>query len=209
MQPFPGTSLQLNFEGTPTGAGTFALTVQAKDGSNRVGQQSASITILPSVLVITDGLMQLGAVNQPFDHIVPTSGGTPPYSFNVSVGSLPQGLQLNASTGEVSGKPTTAGLYQFNIKATDTTAPTQFTFEKPYTLLVTPTVLSARNDTLANATPIFPGTYLASLSPYTDSAGNPSRIRITIPLLPMVAMFTASGLLLPRVPSRLRQILAW
>jgi hypothetical protein len=174
MQPFPGTSSQLNFEGTPTKVGIFPLTVQAKDGSNRTGQQSASITILPSALVITDGLMQLGAVNQPFDHIVPTSGGTPPYSFNVSVGALAQGLQLNASTGEISGKPTTAGLYQFNIKATDTTGPTPFTFEKPYTLLVTPAAVSARNDTLANATPIFPGTYLASLSPYTDSAGNPA-----------------------------------
>jgi large repetitive protein len=54
------------------------------------------------------------------------------------VGSLAPCLQLNATTGDVSGTPTTAGLYQFNIKATDTTAPTQFTFEKPYTLLITP-----------------------------------------------------------------------
>jgi hypothetical protein len=174
MQPFPGESAQLNFQGTPTQAGTFTMTVQAKDGSNRTAQQTGSITILPTALVITDGLMQLGVVNQPFDHLVPTSGGTLPYSFNVGAGALPQGIQLNASTGDISGKPTTAGLYQFNIKATDTTGPTPFTFEKPYTLLVTPAALPARNDSLANATPIFPGTYQASLSPYTDSAGNPA-----------------------------------
>jgi hypothetical protein len=118
MQPFPGESAQLNFAGTPTQAGTFHLTVQAKDGSNRTAQQSVSLNILPTALIITDGLMQLGAVKKPFDHVVPTTGGTPPYNFTVSVGSLAPGLQLNATTGDVSGTPTTAGLYQFNIKAT-------------------------------------------------------------------------------------------
>jgi hypothetical protein len=174
MQPFPGQSAQLSFLGTPTQAGTFPITLQAKDGSNRTEQQGLSLNILPQALVITDGLMQLGAVKQPFDHVVPTTGGTPPYNFSVSVGSLAPGLQLNATTGDVSGTPTTAGLYQFNIKATDTTGPTQFTFEKPYTLLITPAALPPRNDSIATATPIFPGTYIASLSPYTNAAGNPA-----------------------------------
>jgi len=172
LLPFPGATDQLDIVGTPTQVGTFAFTVQAQDGSNRTAQQSASINIIPLGLVITDGLMQLGVVNQPFDHVVPTTGGTLPYSFTVSTGSLAPGLQLNAATGEISGTPTTAGLYQFNIKVTDTTGPSPFTFEKPYTLLVTPAALPARNDSIATATPIFPGTYIASLSPYTDSAEN-------------------------------------
>jgi hypothetical protein len=172
MQPFPGTSSQLNFAGTPTQVGTFGFTVQAQDGSNRTAQQSASINVNPPALVITDGLMQLGVVNQPFDHVVPTTGGTLPYSFTVSAGALAPGLQLNAATGEISGTPTTAGLYQFNIKVTDMTGPPPFTIEKPYTFLVTPAALPARNDSIATATPIFAGTYVASLSPYTDSTGN-------------------------------------
>lgn len=172
LLPFPGVTAQLDIVGTPTQVGTFGFTVQAQDGSNRTAQQSSSISIIPLALAISDGLMQLGIVNQPYDHVVPTIGGTPPYNFTVSTGSLAPGLQLNATMGEISGTPTTAGLYQFNIKVTDTTGPSPFTFEKPYTLLVTPAALPARNDSIATATPIFPGTYIASLSPYTDSAGN-------------------------------------
>jgi hypothetical protein len=138
MQPFPGTSSQLNFGGTPAQVGTFGFTVQAHDGSNRTAQQNASVNIIPPALVITDGLMQLGVVNQPFDHVVPTTGGTLPYSFTVSAGALAPGLQLNAATGEISGTPTMAGLYQFNIKVTDTTSPPPFASQKPYTFLVTP-----------------------------------------------------------------------
>jgi len=41
-------------------------------------------------------------------------------------------------------------------------------------MLVTPAALSRRNDSLATATPIFPGTYVASLSPYANSSGNVS-----------------------------------
>ncbi len=172
MHPFPGVSAQLNFEGTPTQAGTFTVEVQAQDASNRSVRQTASINILPPVLKIADGLMQLGVVNQPFHHTGTTTGGTPPYSFAISAGALAAGLQLNATTGEISGTPSKAGYYQFNVKVTDTTKPTPFTVEKPYTMLVTAAALQPRNDSIADATPIFPGTYIASLSPYADSAGN-------------------------------------
>jgi len=174
MAPFPGVTMQLNFQGTPTQSGNFPVTVKAQDASGRSLQQTASISIIPPALKITDGLTQLGVVNQAFHHTVATTGGTPPYTFTVSLGSLPAGLQLNASTGEIFGTPTTATYSQFNIRVTDTTTPTPFSFEKPYNMLVTSAALPPRNDSLANATQIFPGTYTASLSPYTDSAGNPA-----------------------------------
>jgi hypothetical protein len=158
----------------PTQAGNFPVTVQARDASGRSAQASTVINILPPALKITDGLMQLGVVQQPFDHVVAASGGTPPYNFTLSTGALAPGLQLNASTGEISGSPTSAGYYQFNIQVTDSTTPTAFSIAKPYNLLITAAALAPRNDTLANATQVFPGTYLASLSPYTDSSGNPA-----------------------------------
>jgi hypothetical protein len=45
------------------------------------------------------------------------SGGTGPYVFNVSAGSLPNGLNLVG--GVVSGNPTISGTFNFTIKATD------------------------------------------------------------------------------------------
>lgn len=40
---------------------------------------------------------------------VKATGGTSPYTFAVTSGTLPAGLSLNASTGAISGTPTTAG----------------------------------------------------------------------------------------------------
>ena len=54
---------------------------------------------------------------------VPTSivatGGTPPYSFSVALGTLPSGLILS-SAGVVSGTPTGApGVSAFTVQVTD------------------------------------------------------------------------------------------
>jgi hypothetical protein len=46
-------------------------------------------------------------------------GGTPPYTFTISAGSLPPGLTLHPVTGVVSGTPTTMGVFCFSITVTD------------------------------------------------------------------------------------------
>ena len=45
-------------------------------------------------------------------------GGTPPYTFAISQGTLPPGLQMDG-TGAISGTPTYAGQYTFTISAVD------------------------------------------------------------------------------------------
>ena len=45
-------------------------------------------------------------------------GGTPPYTFTISQGALPPGLQMDG-TGAISGTPTHAGNYTFTISAVD------------------------------------------------------------------------------------------
>lgn len=62
-----------------------------------------------------------GNVGVVYTHTFTASGGAPPYTWSITVGSLPPGLTLNTSTGVVSGTPTTAGVYTFTITATDTT----------------------------------------------------------------------------------------
>lgn len=47
------------------------------------------------------------------------SGGTAPYSYSISAGSLPPGLSLHASTGQITGTPTTAGSYSATVRVTD------------------------------------------------------------------------------------------
>lgn len=171
MLPFPGQDFQLTVQGNPTQSGTYNFVLQAKD-TNFQFQTNASVTILPAALKLNDGLMQIASVGQPFDHTVGVTGGTPPYTFTMTSGSLPPGLQLNTTTGEIKGAPQSPGLTQFTVTLKDSSGLDQFTITKPDSILVTPATLPSRNDTIATATPIVPGTYYASLSPYTDTSGN-------------------------------------
>ncbi|SDJ01445.1 polymorphic outer membrane protein repeat-containing protein [Pedobacter sp. ok626] len=53
-----------------------------------------------------------------YEHQMVSSGGSGSYTYAVSYGSLPDGLLLSPS-GRLSGRPINAGLYTFNITASD------------------------------------------------------------------------------------------
>lgn len=54
-----------------------------------------------------------------YSNSVTASGGTAPYSYAVTTGSLPTGLSLNASTGAITGTPTSETQASFSITVTD------------------------------------------------------------------------------------------
>jgi hypothetical protein len=57
-------------------------------------------------------------VGVPYSSNLSTTGGLPPYSFSVA-GSLPSGLTLNPSTGEIAGTPNTPGTFSFTPQVMD------------------------------------------------------------------------------------------
>lgn len=63
-------------------------------------------------------------------------GGTAPYTFAVSTGSLPTGMSLDTSTGAVTGTPTVGGTYNFTVTVTDSTSGTPLTASKAGTINV-------------------------------------------------------------------------
>ena len=80
-----------------------------------------------SNLAVTYAGPATGVVGTPYTGTFVATGGTPPYSFNISSGSLPLGLSLNGATGVVSGTPTTIGSSSFVGQVTDAASNTATT----------------------------------------------------------------------------------
>lgn len=107
--------------GTPTVAGSYPFTLQITDAATTVSNVDCSINITSSggPISIDCGSPINATVGIPYTHTFPVTGDTPPDTFIVLSGALPPGLTLSATTGVLSGTPTTAGTYSFVIQVTD------------------------------------------------------------------------------------------
>ncbi len=95
--------------GTPRTSGSSSVTFMAVDHS--IPTQSAStpftLVIAPSAaLTITTTSLTIGQVGVAYSSTLAATGGTQPYTWAVTSGSLPTGLALNASSGAITGTPT-------------------------------------------------------------------------------------------------------
>ncbi|MGB8885890.1 MAG: Ig domain-containing protein [Candidatus Korobacteraceae bacterium] len=72
----------------------------------------------PSAPVITTTQLPPGAVNVPYSASFQGSGGTGPFTWSITAGTLPPGLTLNQQGG-ITGTPTMFGQYPFTVTVTD------------------------------------------------------------------------------------------
>jgi hypothetical protein len=92
------------------------------------------------------------------------AGAATPFAYTLQAGTLPAGLTLGASTGIISGTPTTAGTSSgIVIRATDTASNTADT--NSYSIVIAAT----------NASPTFPGT-ISNISGAAGSAITPVNV---------------------------------
>ncbi|MHC4713671.1 MAG: putative Ig domain-containing protein, partial [Planctomycetota bacterium] len=109
--------------GTPTAKGLFNFTVQVDDSASGTDTQALSIDVTVDPLIITTASLPDGYVNVAYSETLEASGGITPYSWAVVSGSLPAGLSLNSSTGEISGTPTSQEVANFTVEVTDSDSP--------------------------------------------------------------------------------------
>jgi hypothetical protein len=108
--------------GSPTTVGTFNFTITATDFNLCPGSRAYTIIIAAAgcpVITLSPNVLPAGAVATPYSTTISASGGTAPYAFTVIGGALPPGLTLNPATGAITGNPTVVGLYNFTVRATD------------------------------------------------------------------------------------------
>ena len=107
-------------DGTPTASGTFNFTVRATDDTGSCfGEQAYSLVINPGCMPITVNPATLpnGFVGTLYTQALSATGGTPGYTFTLNSGTLPNGVNISGTN--LTGTPTTTGVFNFTLKATD------------------------------------------------------------------------------------------
>ena len=139
-----------------------------------------TITLSPTTLPI-------GTVNSSYSQSVTASGGTAPYTYNLSAGALPNDLTLSAA-GVISGTPTQAGSFNITVRATDAAL---CTGTRAYTLTINCQAITLSPGSLPTGTV---GTsYSQSL---TASGGTPPQtFGVTSGSLPGGVTLSSGGLL--------------
>ncbi len=114
--------------GTPSASGTTDFTVTATDSSSpaMTANQALSIDVAPatvSPLAITTTSLSGGTVGSAYSATPAATGGTTPYTWSISTGTLPAGLTLDPATGAITGTPSASGTTDFTVTATDSSSP--------------------------------------------------------------------------------------
>lgn len=179
-----GATVNTSISGTPIKPGACAFTIRVDDSGApaQFDEQSLSITVNAGTLVITTSSLPSGAVNRTYTATASASGGTLPFTWSeptipslfddVTGEGAPatpcEGLTLDFSTGTISGIPAVQGTCgPFTLQVNDSGAQTDS--QTGLSILVEPEPAAAgRNDSIIDATPLNSGTFLASISPFTD-----------------------------------------
>jgi len=128
----PGLSFDpatATLSGTPTSSvssDSLTFTVTDSGGPSQTASVTLALTIAPAPLVITTSSMPAGMVGQAYSATLAASGGTGPYAWMLTSGTLSGGLTLDASSGAITGTPTaSASGVQLAFKVTDSGSPSQ------------------------------------------------------------------------------------
>lgn len=123
-----------------------------------------------------------GAAGKAYSQTLTATGGTAPYTFSVTTGSLPTWLTLDPSTGTLSGTPNASGSFSFTVTVKDGQ---QFTASQAYSVTVTTPAVVVDPAAIAGGTvgSAYSQTFTFSggIAPYSSYAatGLPSGLSIT------------------------------
>lgn len=179
--------------GTPTAKITSSVTFTVTDSD--VPPQTAQATLLfdiSNTLSISETVIPNARIKQPYNANIRALLGTPPFSWRVSSGTLPNGVTLsqNAGIAVLSGTPALAGSSSFSLEVSDNSTPVQ-TVNQAFAMIVYPDITIVTN-ALKTAVRGIP----YSDAVITDGGAAPITFSITSGTLPeLLILDTATGVI--------------
>jgi hypothetical protein len=105
--------------GTAQTGAAANFTARILDSAGIAASKAFAITIGSNLAVTTATPMTAGTVSGAYSQTLAASGGFGADSWTVTAGTLPAGLTLAASTGIISGTPSSAATSNFTVQAAD------------------------------------------------------------------------------------------
>ncbi|WP_345293493.1 autotransporter domain-containing protein [Luteimonas vadosa] len=164
----PGSNWHISFVTQPAGQACEVTPVSGMNLSANVDLTLTCTTVTTTIDPATlPGATFATAYSQTLT-ASSTNGGTGPYTFGVTAGSLPAGLTLSSS-GLISGTPTATGTFNFTVQATSSNG---FSGTRAYSLVVGRAPQSITNFASNPAAPVFAtgGTFSVSATPGASSS---------------------------------------
>jgi hypothetical protein len=104
--------------GTPEGTGIFVFSITATDAYGFNGTREYTLKIKDPDITVIPACLPDAVMNSSYSQVITASGGVGPYTFELTTGSLPNGITL-ASDGELSGIPNAFGTFTFTVTTID------------------------------------------------------------------------------------------
>lgn len=134
----------------PTVTGNKTATVTATSVADPTKSATASVTVTPPPVSISTTSLSNATAGAAYSNTLSATGGTLPYTWTLSSGSLPTGITVQSS-GSISGTTSQTGSFTATVAVTDSSSPKQTSY-KSLTLTVAAAVAVSITPTTASVT---------------------------------------------------------
>jgi polyisoprenoid-binding protein YceI len=108
--------------GVPEEAGTFPLTVQARDAAQRLATRAYEWQVRATAEgpeILSGPLLPITGGPAPMDVLIEARGGRRPFTWSIIAGSLPPGIRFDPVTARLTGTPLQTGVFRFTVRVLD------------------------------------------------------------------------------------------